>query len=110
MVTRGGFEYRGDHVVCPQGKVLKRAGYHRCNASYQYVASQKDCQACLVKEQCLPQGRSTGTWDSSSITRCTLKPSNGTKLPPTGEKWHGVGPLSRESSHHWTGWDGRNRG
>ena len=43
LVARGGFEYRGDHVVCPQGKVLKRAGYHRRNASYQYVASQKDC-------------------------------------------------------------------
>ena len=57
MVARGGFEYRGDHVVCPQGKVLKWAGYHRRNASYQYVASQKDCQACLVKEQCLPPGQ-----------------------------------------------------
>ena len=57
MVGRGGFEYRGDHVVCPQGKVLKRAGYHRRNASYQYVASQKDCQACPVKEQCLPPGQ-----------------------------------------------------
>ena len=49
MVARGGFEYRGDHVVCPQGKVLKRAGYHRRNASYQYVARQKDCQACPIK-------------------------------------------------------------
>ena len=49
-----GFEYRGDHVVCPQGKVLKQAGYHRRNASYQYLASQKDCQACPIKEQCLP--------------------------------------------------------
>ena len=57
MVARGGFEYRGDHVVCPQGKVLKRAGYHRRNASYQYVASQKDCQACPAKEQCLPPGQ-----------------------------------------------------
>ena len=39
MVARGGFEYRGDHVVYPLGKVLKRVGYHRRNASYQYVAS-----------------------------------------------------------------------
>ena len=57
MVAIGGFEYRGDHVVCPQGKVLKRAGFHRRNASYQYVASQKDCQTCPVKEQCLPLGQ-----------------------------------------------------
>ena len=54
MVAGGGFEYRGDHVVSPQGKVLKRAAYHRRNASYQYVASQKDCQACPIKDQCLP--------------------------------------------------------
>ena len=54
MVARGGFEYRGDHVVCPQGKILKRAAYHRRDASYQYVARQKDCQACPIKETCLP--------------------------------------------------------
>ena len=54
MVSRGDFEYRGDHVVCPQGKILKQAGHHRRNASYQYVASQKDCQACPIKDQCLP--------------------------------------------------------
>ena len=42
MVAGGDFEYRGDHVVCPQGKILKRAAYHRRNASYQNVASQKD--------------------------------------------------------------------
>ena len=54
MVARGGFEYRGDHVVCSQGKILKWAAYHRRNASYQYVARQKDRQACPIKEQCLP--------------------------------------------------------
>ena len=57
MVARGGFENRGDHVVCPEGKVLKRAGYHRRNASYQYVASPKACQACPVQEHCLPPGQ-----------------------------------------------------
>ena len=30
-------------------------------------------------------------------TRCTFKSRNGTKLPPIGKKWRGVGPLSRES-------------
>ena len=54
MVAGGGFEYRGYHVVCSQGKVLKRAAYHRRNASYQYVARQNDCQACPIKEHCLP--------------------------------------------------------
>ena len=54
FVARGDFEYRGDHVVCSQGKVLKRAAYHRRNASYQYVARQKDCQACPINRECLP--------------------------------------------------------
>ena len=48
--ARGGFEYRGDHLVFPQGKALNRAAYHRRTASYQYVARQKDCQACQVME------------------------------------------------------------
>ncbi len=51
MVSRRGFERRGDHVVCPQGKVLKRAGYHRRNASYQYVARRKDCQECPANSE-----------------------------------------------------------
>ena len=110
MVARGGFEYWGDHVVCPQGKVLRRAGYHRRNASYQYVASQKDCQACPSKNSVFPLTRSAGIWDSPSITRCTFKPRNGTKLPAIGEKWRGVGPLSRESLRRLTGWDGQSRG
>lgn len=57
FVTRGDFEYRGDHVVCSQGKVLKRAAYHRRNASYQYVAGQKDCQACPINSECLSPRR-----------------------------------------------------
>ena len=35
MVARGGFEYRGDHLVCPQGKMMKRATYHRGTDSYE---------------------------------------------------------------------------
>ena len=54
MAARGGFEYRGDHLVCPQGKVLKQAACHRRTGSHQYVARQKDCQACPVREECLP--------------------------------------------------------
>ncbi len=57
MVARGSFEYRGDHLVWPQGKALKRAVYHRRTGSYQYVALQKDCQACPVKEECLPHNQ-----------------------------------------------------
>ena len=35
-----------------------------------------------------------------------LRPRRGTKLRPTGGRWHGVRPLSREYSRHQIGWDG----
>ena len=57
MVTRGGFVYHGDHLVCPQGKILRRSTFHRRDGAYQYFARQKDCQACPVKDTCLPPGQ-----------------------------------------------------
>ena len=110
MVARGGFEYRGDHVVCPQGEALKRAGYHRRNASCQYVASQKACPACPVKEQCLPPGQKRRYLGLTIYYPLHLQAQERNELTPIGGKWLGVGPLSRESSHPWTGWDGQSRG
>ena len=92
MVAGGGFEYRGDHVVCPQGKALKRAGYHHRNGNYQYVARQKDCQACPVKGECLPPHQKRRYLGLTIYYPCTFKPRNGTKLPPIGGKWLAVGP------------------
>ena len=57
MVASGDFVYRGDHLVCPQGKILRRSTYHKRQRSYQYVARQKDCQACPIKDTCLPPGQ-----------------------------------------------------
>ena len=54
MVAKGGFEYRGDHLICPQGKTLRRGAFHNRDRIFQYVARQKDCQACPVRTQCLP--------------------------------------------------------
>ena len=58
MVSTGEFVYHGDHLICPQGKVLRRGSFHNPELAegrtYQYVARQKDCQACPVKEGCLP--------------------------------------------------------
>ena len=57
MVASGDFVYHGDHLVCPQGKILRRSTYHKRQRSYQYVARQKDCQACPIKDICLPPGQ-----------------------------------------------------
>ena len=54
MVSTGDFVYHGDHLVCPQGKILRRGSYHKRSRTYQYVARQKDCQACPIKDTCLP--------------------------------------------------------
>ena len=54
MVSTGEFAYHGDHLTCPQGKILRRSSFHKGSRTYQYVARQKDCQDCPVKEVCLP--------------------------------------------------------
>ena len=57
MVAKGGFDYRGDHLVCPQGKVLRRSAFMKRDGAYQYVARQHDCQRCPIKTECLPPGQ-----------------------------------------------------
>ena len=57
MVAKGGFDYRGDHLVCPQGKVLRRSAFMKRDRAYQYVARQHDCQRCPIKAECLPPGQ-----------------------------------------------------
>ena len=33
---------------------LRRGSYHKRSRTYQYVAHQKDCRACPIKDTCLP--------------------------------------------------------
>ena len=57
MVTKGGFAYHGDRLICPEGKTLSRRAFLRRDRSYQYVALQKDCQRCPERNDCLPPGQ-----------------------------------------------------
>ena len=54
MVSKGDFIYRGGHLVCPQSKMLRRSAVQKRDRAHQYVAHQRDCQACPVKAECLP--------------------------------------------------------
>ena len=54
MVAKGDFVYHGDHLVCPLGEVLRRSAFQQRTGTYQYVARTRDCQACPVKDTCLP--------------------------------------------------------
>ena len=57
MAASGDFTYHGDHLICPQGKTLRRGAFLKSQRSYQYVARQKDCQVCPIKDTCLPPGQ-----------------------------------------------------
>ena len=61
MVSTGGFDYRGHHPVCPQGKILNRGSFHNQDGVYQYAARQKDCQGCPVKRIASILDRNAGT-------------------------------------------------
>ena len=57
MVSKEGFTYQGDHLLCPKGKRLNRGGYYKGERIFRYVASREDCQQCPIKAECLPPGR-----------------------------------------------------
>ena len=52
--ARGEFVYRGDHLLCSQGKILRPGTSRSRSQSYRHPALQKDRQACPVKAECLP--------------------------------------------------------
>ena len=54
VVGPGGFIYHGDWLVCPQGKELHRRGYNQKEQRYMYTARREDCQACPIRNDCLP--------------------------------------------------------
>ena len=54
MVSAGEFVCHGDHLVCPQGKILRQGSFHKRSRTHRYVARHKDCQACPVRETRLP--------------------------------------------------------
>lgn len=53
-MARRKFVYHGDHLICSQGKVLRKGPFRNQFQSYKYQALQSDCQGCPVKDQCLP--------------------------------------------------------
>ena len=54
MVAKGDCVHHGNHLICPQGEALRRKSFHRRSRSYRYMAQQRDCQACPIKDTCLP--------------------------------------------------------
>jgi len=53
IVLRRDFEYHEEHLICPEGKKLKRGRFYPEDSTFKYGASQKDCRACPRKETCL---------------------------------------------------------
>lgn len=48
------FDAENNRYICPAGKFLKTAWRSKQKNPYRYRASQLDCQACPLKEQCCP--------------------------------------------------------
>ena len=96
MVSTGEFVYHGDHLVCPQGKVLRRGSFHNPELAegrtYQYVARQRDCQACPVKEDCLPAEAETAVLHPDDVLSRLLNndtaPSATVRQGPSGCATH----------------------
>jgi len=53
IALRQGFEYHGDHLICPEGKRLKRSTFYPKDNTFLYAALQKDSEACPRKAGCL---------------------------------------------------------
>jgi len=53
---RRDFDYQEEYLICPEGKKLKLRRFYPRNSVFRYGASQKDCQACPRKEDCLYPG------------------------------------------------------
>ena len=50
---RRDFEYHEEYLICPEGKKLKRGRFQDRYRIFKYGASQKDCQVCPRKKNCL---------------------------------------------------------
>ena len=62
MVSKGGFAYCSDHLICPQGKRLQRSAFHHRDEIYQCVASQTTVRLAQSKPSVSHPIRSAGTW------------------------------------------------
>lgn len=56
IAFRRDFEYHGGYFICPEGKKLKQGNFYPPKNTFRYEASQKDCQACSRKKNCLYAG------------------------------------------------------
>ncbi len=107
MVVRGDFIYHGDHLICPQGKTLRRGAYHKRHRSYHYVARQKDCQVRPIKDTCLPPGQKRRFFGVTIYHPEYSIARSGTGPRPSGGRVTDVRPSQKEPLPLSTDWDGR---
>ena len=106
MVASGDFVHHGDHLICPQGKVLRRSAYHKRQRAYKYVAHQKDCQSCPIKENSPPPGQKRRFFSVTIYHSVYSRAGSGTGPLRTNQRGFEGGPSRKEPSLPWTGWDG----
>lgn len=47
------FQYHGDHLICPAGKVLRIRGFPSPKEVVHYLVPERECRSCQLKTSCL---------------------------------------------------------
>ena len=76
MVAKGDFIYRGDHLICPQGKVLRRSALQRRDRPISTWPTRRTANPVPSKSGACHPTRNEGTWPSACITLCCSRRRN----------------------------------
>ena len=73
MASKGDFVYRGDHLICLQGKVLRRSTFHKWQRDYNTWRIRRIVRRVPSRTPVSHRGISNGT----SALRCTILSTKG---------------------------------
>ena len=73
MVAKGGFDYRGDHLMCPEGKRLRRGALEKEGPSIHVRCSSEGLPAVSYQEQKLAYGTEATICVSEHVLSLVLR-------------------------------------
>ena len=96
LVAGGGFVYKGDHLLCPEGKQMPIGAFLKRDSAYQYVARQQDCQRCRHQGRVPAAPSETAIRDLEHVSRrvlesCAAQPELGLRSGDEGTSDHRQG-------------------
>ncbi len=102
------YDARNGRVTCPAGKVLERKGRATADKGYAYRARACDCQACPLRERCIPPSAQARTIlivdDYPALLRARRNHNRGwdetARELYRRHRWHVEGVHGRAKTHH----------